>query len=324
MVKISKLLLIGLLLMGTMLIADEKEATWDFAIGLYLGNDTTYCDTTTDNLFAMGDTIDFVGDVMNTTDSTWRGVYVRIWARKVMNDGSAPQNAGTSGTSYSDTFYSPFHMPAYFSMDTPWPTYFTFNLPTDNLREIDGVTPFVFDAYDSLWIYFEDRYGKYSTDMPCPGGITAMGFQSVTICTSFAVDPGTGTFQFSADPIWACWSMPQNPYLMHYHNWAIDDVQEKPSTPKKPTLGQNSPNPFNANTEIFFDLPTASKVTVEVSDVLGKKIATLCDGDRTSGMHSLRWNGQDDEKNDMPSGVYFYKLIVNGNTIDKKKMQLVK
>ena len=100
--------------------------------------------------------------------------------------------------------------------------------------------------------------------------------------------------------------------------------EAKPVLPQKPLLGQNSPNPFNATTEIFFSLPTNGHVKLEVTDILGKHVATLVNADRKAGDHIMRWIGTDDEGNEVPSGVYFYKLTVGDESIDKKKMTLIK
>ncbi len=102
------------------------------------------------------------------------------------------------------------------------------------------------------------------------------------------------------------------------------DIQTKPAIPDKPTLGQNSPNPFNAYTDIEFSIPEGAHVRLEVTDVLGKHVATLMDTKKPRGTYRARWNSLDDNGNECASGVYFYKLTVGDNFSDKKKMTLVK
>ena len=75
------------------------------------------------------------------------------------------------------------------------------------------------------------------------------------------------------------------------------------STPAEFELQQNYPNPFNAGTTISFELPMVAQVSLKIYDILGRSIETLIDGAMSAGVHQAIWNA-----NDVPSGVYFYKL----------------
>jgi len=68
-------------------------------------------------------------------------------------------------------------------------------------------------------------------------------------------------------------------------------------------LHQNYPNPFNPSTTIRFSLPQRSRVTLKVFDPVGREVATLVDGVKDAGEHSVVWNAAR-----VPSGVYFYHL----------------
>ncbi|UCC45311.1 MAG: T9SS type A sorting domain-containing protein [Candidatus Zixiibacteriota bacterium] len=83
-------------------------------------------------------------------------------------------------------------------------------------------------------------------------------------------------------------------------------------------LTGNFPNPFNPSTNICFSLPEASQVTLEVFNILGRKVTTLIDRSMDAGHHSVEWNGHN-----IASGVYFYRLTV-GEFIETKKMVLLK
>ncbi|MBI5472493.1 MAG: T9SS type A sorting domain-containing protein [Ignavibacteriae bacterium] len=65
----------------------------------------------------------------------------------------------------------------------------------------------------------------------------------------------------------------------------------------------NYPNPFNPSTQIKFDLPAASHVTLAVYDVLGRKVAELVNGQVAEGYHTATWNASD-----VASGVYFARF----------------
>lgn len=88
--------------------------------------------------------------------------------------------------------------------------------------------------------------------------------------------------------------------------------------PDKFVLGQNYPNPFNNFTTIRYYLPNTSKVTLNIYDILGRKIETLFKEEQKPGFYQFIWNA--DGK---PSGMYFYRIKANDKT-ETKKMLLLK
>lgn len=83
-------------------------------------------------------------------------------------------------------------------------------------------------------------------------------------------------------------------------------------------LMQNYPNPFNPNTMIRFQMPKSEKVKVEVFNIKGQKVRTLFDGIAQRGATSLNWDGTNDSKQSVSSGVYFYQMTTKGFTTTKK------
>jgi parallel beta-helix repeat protein len=76
------------------------------------------------------------------------------------------------------------------------------------------------------------------------------------------------------------------------------------------TLFPNYPNPFNPTTNIAFELPVMSKVSLKVFNILGQEIETLFDKQiMSSGRHKVRFSHPD-----LSSGVYFYQLSSGQNT----------
>jgi hypothetical protein len=85
-------------------------------------------------------------------------------------------------------------------------------------------------------------------------------------------------------------------------------------------LLQNFPNPFNPSTTISYSIPVGTRhaVSLQVFDVLGRKVATLVNEEKDAGNYSVAWNAAS-----AASGVYYYKLT-SGAFTETKKMILMK
>jgi len=81
------------------------------------------------------------------------------------------------------------------------------------------------------------------------------------------------------------------------------------NTPQAFSLNQNYPNPFNPETNIEFNLPSEQNVTLMVFNLLGQQVRTLVNGTMGAGTHSVIWDGRNDDGVNVPSGIYFYKMI---------------
>ncbi|MFV1883478.1 MAG: T9SS type A sorting domain-containing protein [Balneola sp.] len=89
--------------------------------------------------------------------------------------------------------------------------------------------------------------------------------------------------------------------------------------PKVLKLDQNYPNPFNPSTNIEFSLPERADVRLEVFNSIGMRVAVLISEVKQAGNHTVRFNASS-----YSSGMYFYRLIADGNIISTKKMILIK
>jgi hypothetical protein len=121
------------------------------------------------------------------------------------------------------------------------------------------------------------------------------------------------------------WSlMPPSISAQYYHFsnelLIIDDVEEEQNVISSFNLEQNYPNPFNPSTKIKFVIPDgiaseakqSQMVSLKVYDILGNEIATLVNEELSPGEFEVEFGGHSDEGQNLPSGVYFYQLRIEG------------
>ncbi len=99
-----------------------------------------------------------------------------------------------------------------------------------------------------------------------------------------------------------------NPTGINAENSAINDFY----------LNQNFPNPFNPETRITFSIKEGGFVTLSVFDILGNRIANLVEETKLQGNYTVSFNATE-----IPSGVYFYKLVC-GDNVQVRKMVVLK
>lgn len=92
------------------------------------------------------------------------------------------------------------------------------------------------------------------------------------------------------------------------HSFSINDFY----------LYQNYPNPFNLMTKIKFSIPKTEIVQLKIYDVLGNEIKTLLNDFKTTGTYEIEFDASN-----LPSSVYFYRMI-SGNYSETKKMILLR
>jgi len=82
-------------------------------------------------------------------------------------------------------------------------------------------------------------------------------------------------------------------------------------------LGQNWPNPFNANTVIRYSLivDRPSFTTLKIYNILGEEVVTLVDERQRPGSYRVVWDGRNGEGNGVASGIYLCRLEVKGDRL---------
>jgi len=84
-----------------------------------------------------------------------------------------------------------------------------------------------------------------------------------------------------------------------------------------------TPNPFNPQTKITYNLTREGRVQLKVYDLQGYLVRSLVDGSRSSGRHTETWNGIDDAGSRVASGLCVARLTTAGGT-QMMKMTLLK
>jgi len=112
------------------------------------------------------------------------------------------------------------------------------------------------------------------------------------------------------------------PFLTMFITGIVEELIQ--GNPEDSYLKRNYPNPFNPSTTIEFSIQNNSKVVLSIYNTKGQKIKTLTNSEITKGNHSIIWDGVDEFGDIVGSGIYYYKLKVNGKTKAVKKCLLLK
>ena len=110
-------------------------------------------------------------------------------------------------------------------------------------------------------------------------------------------------------------------------NLEVKMLEKSYGLPVQYHLLGNYPNPFNPSTTIRYGISTTGlnhRIAIQIFDVLGHEIVTLVDKTHQSGEYSVVWDGCDSHGMEVSSGVYFYKLDLDGKTMETKRMLKVK
>jgi len=104
-------------------------------------------------------------------------------------------------------------------------------------------------------------------------------------------------------------------YIAQYNPVSI---KQDGRIPDSFSMEQNYPNPFNPTTTIGFGIKNKSNVKIIVLNVIGEEVAVILNEEKDAGYHQAEFNAVN-----LPSGVYFYRIIAE-DFIQTKKMILLK
>lgn len=173
---------------------------------------------------------------------------------------------------------------------------------------------------DNLW-ELEKNLDNGDTGDPFPGSTSNTAFTSLTSPNSDSYS-GSGTL-VSVSNISSSSSTMTADFAVSFISDADDPADDLP-LPGSFTLEQNYPNPFNSATVISYSLQNAGEVVIEIFNILGQTVISARQDIDQPGPHSFEWYGNDSNGNEVPAGVYFYRLSVDEEQHDVKKMLFLK
>jgi hypothetical protein len=104
----------------------------------------------------------------------------------------------------------------------------------------------------------------------------------------------------------------------------VQSIGEEQVLPGRFQLDQNYPNPFNGATRIVFELEKPGFAEMKVYDLLGRVVVTLFSGYANSGQTVISWNGYNNHGENLASGLYYYRLVFEGDKVITKHMTILK
>ncbi len=109
----------------------------------------------------------------------------------------------------------------------------------------------------------------------------------------------------------------ENPLQLILHGTIETSAREHGSAALGIQLSEPWPNPFNSATSLDLDLPYATHATVEVFDLLGRKVATLTDQQLDAGLHPIRW-----QPADLATGQFIIRANISGRLLQRNVILL--
>lgn len=132
--------------------------------------------------------------------------------------------------------------------------------------------------------------------------------------------------------IYTCWlddrrEVSGNNVWANIREWAnVTGISETDvqSRPDNFNLRPNFPNPFNTATQISYELSETAEITICIFNMLGQTVRVFRTEKQFAGVHQIIWHGRDDTGNEVPSGIYICRILVNGLAWGTQKIVLLR
>ena len=105
-------------------------------------------------------------------------------------------------------------------------------------------------------------------------------------------------------------------------NLNLSPVQVETNKPDAFAIRGIYPNPFNMQTTIEFTLPEAGYTTLDIYNMMGQKVCELVNGSFMAGIHTVTWDGTDNNGLNVSSGLYFTRITSGSNMVTGKMVIL--
>ncbi|MFZ1292295.1 MAG: discoidin domain-containing protein, partial [Melioribacteraceae bacterium] len=99
----------------------------------------------------------------------------------------------------------------------------------------------------------------------------------------------------------------------------IEGGEEEETIPSEYGISQNYPNPFNPSTKVEIKMKEVGNARLDVYNILGEKVLAVLDQELSAGIHEISIDGAK-----LASGTYIYKLDIDNQFSQIKKMNLIK
>jgi len=172
---------------------------------------------------------------------------------------------------------------------------------------------------------FDEFYQEVQRDFEIPGSTTKIDERVVNLSAWFDNPPDSLLQRFiwmwddddaTSNTLGGLFPLGFGTAVLEYRTEAL---------PRDFVLDQNYPNPFNSDTVIRFALPTSVHVELALYNLAGQQVTTLVQGVREAGTYAVRWDGRDDNGQELASGVYLYRLRADdGKQVETRKLALVR
>ncbi len=93
---------------------------------------------------------------------------------------------------------------------------------------------------------------------------------------------------------------------------------------KKFKVITNYPNPFHTKTTIEYSIKENSHVLLDIYNLHGKKVVTLVNGNKQTGLYKTVWDGNGLNGSEVSTGFYYLVLTTSNNEkITRTKKEVV-
>jgi hypothetical protein len=112
-------------------------------------------------------------------------------------------------------------------------------------------------------------------------------------------------------------------YALGVHSAQID-VAPGPVAVTTSRIRSAGPNPTRAGAQVEYELARGGRAALEVHDAAGRAVATVALGPRPAGAGETSWNGRDAGGRQLPAGIYFLTLTLDGQAADRAKLVVLR